>query len=175
MPDFYQKITDMHSNVEELVRKIPGFKGYFARQDRRAADRLLRESLVRGFGEQLDEFTRLQRQLVDAGGLRYMEQVKAVDTRLRTFVDKIESAAEGYAGFFGPVKIDEAALANVYAFDNTLFAYREQLASGLKDLDKAIGSEGIEGVLDGLEALVSELARTFDRRIDVLRGLQDSV
>ena len=43
MPDFYQKIQADQGAVEDLVRQIPGFKGYFEKQDRRAADRLLRD------------------------------------------------------------------------------------------------------------------------------------
>lgn len=175
MPDFYQKVTEMQGGVETLVRKVPGFRGYFEKQDRRAADRLLRERLCRVFGGQLGEFTRLQGRLIDVGGLRYMERVKNIDSQLRIFLDKVESAAEGYAGLFDPIKIDEKVLASVYAFDNALFIYQDQLATGLKYLDEAIGSDAVDGVLDDLEHLVIEITSIFDQRGDVMRGGQDSV
>jgi hypothetical protein len=175
MPDFYQKITDMHGSIEELARKIPGFKGYFEKEDRRAADRLLREKLSHVFGESLEEFTRLQRQLIDAGGMQHMEKAKVIDVKLRTFIDKVESAADGYAGLFDPVKVDEGSLAGVYAFDNALLAYRDQLATGLKEFGDAIGSEEIGPVLDELENVVVEIVRVFDRRVEAMQGMQDSV
>jgi hypothetical protein len=175
MPDFYKKITDRQGGIEDLVRKIPGFKGYFERQDRRAADKLLREKLARSLEETSREFTRLQRRLVSAGAIQYMERVQAIDVKLRTFIDKVESASQGYAGLFDVVKIDENALAGVYAFDNALFAYQEQLMAGLKQLEGAIGSDSIGVVLDELELLIIEVVNTFDRRVEVLRGMQDAV
>jgi len=175
MADFYQKIVDMHGTVEELVRRVPGFKGYFEKQDRRAADKLIREKLARMFGEQVGEFVRLQRKLVDAGGLEYMGRVQGIQTRLQTLIDKIDSAAQGYTGLFDVVKVDENALAHVYAFDNGLFVYQDQLATGLKEFGEAIGTEKVRGVLDQLDGLSSEIVATFGKRIDVLRGLETSV
>lgn len=175
MTDFFQRVTEEQGSLEELARKLPGFKGYFAKQDRRAADRLLREHLVRVFEEQLGEFTRLQKQLIDSGGIMYMERVQGIDTKLRTFIDRIESAAQGYAGIFDAVKIREDALDRVYAFDHALLAYKDQLAEGLRQLSEAIGTEEIGSVLTQLDALVTEANNTFKRRVEAMRGLQESV
>ncbi|HEC22893.1 MAG TPA: hypothetical protein ENI95_08250 [Chloroflexi bacterium] len=175
MTDFFQRVTEEQGSLEELARKLPGFKGYFAKQDRRAADRLLREHLVRVFEEQLGEFTRLQKQLIDSGGIMYMERVQGIDTKLRTFIDRIESAAQGYAGIFDAVKIREDALDRVYAFDHALLAYKDQLVEGLRQLSEAIGTEEVGSVLTQLDALVTEANNTFKRRVEAMRGLQESV
>jgi hypothetical protein len=175
MPDFYKKITEGENTIESLVRRIPGFKGYLERQDRRAADKLLREKLSRGFEGQLREFTRLQKRLVDQGGLKYMDRAQAVDVKLRTFVDKVESAVQGYSGLFDAVKVDEEALARVYAFDNALFEYEDQLASGLKRLAEVIGTDEVSGVLDELEQVAAEALRMFDRRGEAMQNMQDTV
>jgi hypothetical protein len=175
MADFYQKIVEMQGSVEDLVRKVPGFKGYFEKQDRRAADRLLREQLVRVFEEQLGEFGRLQKQLINAGGIGYMERVQSIDTRMRTFIDRIESAAQGYAGLFDAVKVKEDALQRVYAFDSALLAYQDQFATGLRGFAEAIGTEELDGVLMQLDDLVTEMNNTFKRRVEAMQGLQDAV
>lgn len=175
MADFYKRITEMQGTVEDVVRRVPGFKGYFEKQDRRAADRMLREKLVRGFSEQQQEFTRVQRKLIDAGGMTYMERVQSIDTRLRTLIDKIESAPQGYAGLFDAVKVDEQALANVYAFDNSLFVYQDQLASGLVALAGSVGTENVSGILDQLDTLVVEVSKAFAKRVEVMQGLQATV
>ena len=175
MADFFQRITEDQGAVEDLVRKIPGFKGYFERQDRRAADRLLREHVARGFGSQLAEFNRLQRELVDEGGLRYMERAQRIDTKLRTFIDRIESAAQGYAGLFDAIKVTEDDLQRLYAFDSALLLYQDQLAAGLAQLEGAIGTDGVEDVLEQLESVVSEANRTFDRRVEAIQGLSGAV
>jgi hypothetical protein len=171
MPDFYQKITEMQGTLEDLARKIPGFQGYFEKEDRRAADRLLRDHLVRVYEEQLNEFTRLQQRLVSSGGLRFMERVQGIDTQLRTFIDRIKTASQGYSGVFDAVKVDAESLKRVYAFDNALLIYQDQLATGLKQLEEAIGGE-VEGVLSQLEEVAHEANNTFKRREEALQGLQ---
>jgi hypothetical protein len=175
MSDFYKQITDMQGTVETIVRKVPGFKGYFEKQDRRAADKLLREKLVREFEGQLSEFSRLQVKLVDAGGIKYMSRLQSINTRLQTLIDKIESAPQGYTGLFDATKVKEDNLKSVYAFDNGMLVYEDQLASGLKSMASAIGTEEISGVIDQLDALVSEMSSLFARRIDAMQGLAQSV
>ena len=174
MPDFYQKITDMQGGVEDLARMVPGLKEVFEKQDRRAADRLLREYLVREFEEQLSEFTRVQRRIVDQGGIMYMERVQAIDGKMRTFIDRIASAAAGYSGVFDAVKVNAEALERVYAFDNALLAYRDQFATGIQALEEAAGTEGIDDVLFQLEQVVSEANNTFKRRVEALQGSADA-
>lgn len=173
MADFYHKIAADQGSVEELIRKVPGFKGYFEREDRREADRLLRDYLVRVFEEQLAEFNRIQRDLVDAGGIGYMERVQRVDTKLRTFIDRIAAAARGYAGVFDAIKIEQEDLQRVYAFDQALLGYQDQLVAGLSQLDQAVGSAeaDVNAVLRQLESVVTEANNTLERRSEVMQGL----
>lgn len=175
MSDFYKQITNMQGSVESIVRKVPGFKGYFEKQDRRAADKLLRDKLVRGFEAQLADFSRLQVKLVDKGGMSYMSRVQSINTRLQTLIDKIESAPQGYSGVFDATKVSEDTLKSVYAFDNGLLMYEDQLASGLKSLGDAIGTDAVSGVLDQLDALVSEMGKVFGKRVDAMQGLTQAV
>lgn len=173
MADFYQKVTADQGSVEELVRKIPGFKGYFEREDRREADKLLRDHLVRVFEQQLAEFSRLQRELVDAGGIEHMERVQRVDTKLRTFIDRVAAAGRGYAGVFDAIKVKQEDLARVYAFDQALLTYQDQLAAGLTHMEEALSGEDIDvvSVLRQLESVVTEANNTFGQRSEVMQGL----
>ncbi len=174
MADFFRRVTESQGAVEDLVRRLPGFKGYFDRQDRRAADRLLREHLVRVFEEQLGEFTRLQKELIGTGGIVHMERARTIDTKIRMFIDRIESAAQGYAGLFDAVKIREAELARVYAFDNALLSYQGQFAEGLARLWEVVGTGQVDGVLSQLDGIVTEANNAFGLRVEVMQGLQDS-
>lgn len=171
MTDFYQKISEESGSLEDLARKMPGFGGYLKRNDRRAADRLLRERLVRVFEEQLTRFTRLQRDLVEAGGLRYMERVQSIDTGLRTFIDRVKTASSGYAGAFDAIKVDEEDIQKLYAFDNALLTYQDQLVAGLNQLEESIGTDGVAGVLRQLESVVADANNTFKRRAEALQTL----
>ena len=169
---FYERIVAMQGTLERVARKLPGFAGYLEREDRRAADELLRGKLVRIYGESLDMLTRLENQLVDEGGMAYMEQVQRIDTELVTFIDRVRTAARGYGGAFDAVKVDEAALGKLYAFDEALLVYSDQLAGGLASLRESIGSEAVKGVLDELDMLLAEMRNVLNRRSEALLSLQ---
>lgn len=171
MVDFYQKITDMQKLPEDVVRFIPGLKQMFEKEDRRQADRLLREHIAKEYETLLGEFNKLQRKMMDKGGLTGMEQAQRVDTKLQTFIDRIRSAAEGYSGVFDAVKIDAEALERVYAFDNALLSYKDQFMTGLAEMDKAIGTDALGDVLYQLEEIVTEANNTFKRRDEAMQGV----
>ena len=42
------------------------------------------------------------------------------NTRLQTLIDKVKTAAQGYAGFFDAVKVKEDELDTLYELDNNM-------------------------------------------------------
>jgi len=54
---------------------------------------------------------------------------KAV-TQIRTFMDKISTAARGYSGLFDAVKINEKELEQLYNFDLAFFDLADQIGTG---------------------------------------------
>jgi hypothetical protein len=44
MSDLFEKVTGAQDIFKKLASKIPGFGGYVERQNRRAADKILRET-----------------------------------------------------------------------------------------------------------------------------------
>jgi DNA-binding ferritin-like protein (Dps family) len=170
--DFYQHIVDMQSSVEDLARKIPGFKGYLEREDRREADRLLRDRLVRLLRDAQNDFTASQRKLVDSGGVSLMEQVQVLDNKLTIIIDKVDSAPRGYGGLFDAVKVNEKALADVYGYDMSLLGYVDQLMSGLGSFAGSIGTSEFGSVVGQLERVLVDFDHRVDKRSDVLKGLE---
>jgi hypothetical protein len=171
MSDYLGKISDMQGGLEELVRKIPGFKGYFAREDRREADQLLREHLVRVFEELHGKLTQYERRLIDAGGIMHMERVQSVDTKMRTFIDRIKTAAHGYAGLFDAVKVGEDELAKLYAFDNALLDYEGRFSAAIERFGETIGTDELGTVISEMDDLVTEANNTFKRRVEVIQSM----
>lgn len=169
---FYEQVEQMQGSLERMARALPGFGGYLRREDRRAADELLRERIARSYANSLSVFSSLSTRIVESGGMSYMEQVQRIDTGLVTFIDRVRTAARGYSGAFDAVKVDEEGLVRLYAFDESLLLYQDQLASGLKALEDAIGGEQLKSVLDELEKLVAEINSVFARRSEAMMALQ---
>ena len=51
MSDFFEKVSSQIDPFKKLASYIPGFSGYVERQNRRDADKLLRETVARRFEE----------------------------------------------------------------------------------------------------------------------------
>lgn len=172
MSDMYDKIEGMQDELEDLIRKLPGFKGYLEKEDRREADKLLREQLVRAFTALENRLNQYEKQLVDAGGLAHMERLQSVNSKLRTFIDRVESAPRGYAGLFDAIKVKEAELARLYAFDNALLEFEVRFEAAIEGFGAAIGAgEGIEAAISSMDELTLEANEAFGQRVDVLTAL----
>ena len=51
MSDLFDKVTGDQDVFKKLASKIPGFNGYIERQNRRAADKILREAVADRYEE----------------------------------------------------------------------------------------------------------------------------
>lgn len=171
MSDLFDKVTDQQDLVKKLAAKIPGFSGYVERQNRRAADKLLRETVANRFEEQWKRVSNLQSDMVSQGMIELIDDMEKAAIQMRTFVDKIRSASYGYAGFFDAVKINEAELAQIYQFDTAFFAAAEGIGQALDNVEASLGDEeGLKAAIRNLVTLAREAVTTFERRYEAING-----
>ena len=88
MSDFLERVTGQQDAFKKLGSHIPGFNGYIERQNRRAADKLLRETVARRFEEQWKRASQLQEDMVSNGMIEYVDEVEKAAIKLRTFAGK---------------------------------------------------------------------------------------
>ena len=112
MEEFFQKVTSQQDPFKRLGSLIPGFQGYIERQNRREADKLLRDTVARRFDEQWKRASQLQVDMVSQGMIAYVDDMERAALQLRTFIDKISTAPRGYSGLFDAVKIGPMAWAD---------------------------------------------------------------
>jgi hypothetical protein len=67
------------------------------RQNRRDADKILRDTVARRFEEHWKRASELQVEMVNQGMIRYVDDMEKAAIALRTFIDKISTAARGYS------------------------------------------------------------------------------
>jgi hypothetical protein len=148
--ELYNQIVSQRGSLENLIAKIPGFKGYAEKQARRTADRLLRDQLATELDVHITRFGRIQNDLLDGGkGLKYMTRAREVKSKLQAYRDVVATAAPKYSAMWAEVKIDESALDKIYAFDEAQFRFLSQFETAINDLDASVKSgEGMEAVLD---------------------------
>ncbi|MGV7975851.1 MAG: hypothetical protein AB2L16_03045 [Anaerolineaceae bacterium] len=171
MSDIFDKVVGEQDFFKKLIAKIPGFKGYVERGDRRMSDKLLREQVALEFETQYQRVSGLQRDLISQGGLAYIDDLEAAAIKLRQFIDRVRTASYGYAGIFDAVKIKEDDLAQVYQFDNQLLGLGETVAHAIDNVESSIGTDGLPAAIKNLTTVAQSCVETFNQRSDVLKGI----
>ncbi len=168
----FDKSQSQKSGFERLLAKIPGFKGYLAKEDRRESDKLERGFIAKAFDDAREPLRRTVTKVADTGSFDSLRSVAGLDP-LEKLIEKVGNrirfADYGYSGFFDVVKVDEAALDRLYQFDLGLYEKAEQLSKrtvGLPAL--ASDADALKAEIEMLLQLVREIDREFDLREKVL-------
>jgi len=171
MDDFFQKVTNMQDPFSKLVSHIPGFSGYIERQNRRDADKLLRDTVARRFEEQWKRVSQLQSDLVSNGMIAYVDDLEKAALKLRTFIDKLTTAPRGYSGLFDAVKINEKELESIYQFDAAFFDLAEQIGRAVDNVEQTLSDEtGLPAAIRNVTALARLAVETYEKRSEVVTG-----
>ena len=164
----YQKVTEQMDPFKKILNKIPGFKGYMERQNRRDADKVIRDTTANRFDQQWQRISSLQRDLINQGQIEYVDDLEAAAIKLRTFADRIRRATRGYSSLFEAVKINEAELEKLYAYDATLLDMVDEISHAIDNVEASIGSEGLPASIRNLITLSRQAIEAFDRREEVI-------
>ena len=151
--------------LERLARLVPGIGSYQDKEKRRDADKRLRSTLADRLDTARKAVEDVIARLQTAGKLEHLDRWGRLERKLHQAADSIRFASYGYSGIFDAVKIDEAKLDRLYAFDvalaesvSTLQATAESLRSiSLEDTEKK--------TLDPLEEQVVSFLNKVQERI----------
>ncbi len=171
MTDMFDKVTAQQDVIRKLLGKIPGFKGYFERENRRNSDKIVRDMIATRFDEIWNRVSTLQRELIRAGNLQTVGDLESAAIKIRQFSDRIEKASYGYSGFFDAVKVNEAELAQVYQYDLSMLDLVEQVGKAVDNVESSFNTEGLPAAIRNLVTLSDQAVQTFDRRSEVITGI----
>ena len=169
MSDLFDQVTGDQDIFKKLASKIPGFDGYIERQNRRAADKLLRETVADHFEVLYKRISALQTDFVSQGEILYVDDIERAAIKLRTFIDKIRRASYGYSGFFDAVKINEDELARVYQYDAAFLDLEGEVSQAIDNLEASMGSDGLPAAIRHLTSKSQDCLDAFNRRNEVMQ------
>ena len=171
MDQFFEKVTSQQDPFKKLASYIPGFKGYIDRQNRRDADKVLRDTVARRFEEHWKRASQLQSDMVSNGMIAYVDDMEKAATKLRTFIDKISTAPRGYSGLFDAVKINEKELEAIYQFDYAFFDLGEQVGRALDNVEASLADEAsLPAAIRNVTSLARLAVETYNRRAEAVTG-----
>ncbi|HLA43471.1 MAG TPA: hypothetical protein VJZ27_08560 [Aggregatilineales bacterium] len=172
MSDLYNKIVSERGTLENLASKIPGFSGYMEMSGRREADRMIRDHIAKRVQTLIDRFSSIERDIISGSGIGLMEKTKSIKTRIENFRRRLATDMPGYSGFFAANKIGPDELQRIYAFDEAMLRYTDEIAEKLDSLNTSVmANEGTGEALMALDAKVNEANQAYDLRDDVLNGI----
>jgi len=164
----YDNVTGSMDIFKRIGSKIPGFKGYVERQNRRDSDKLIRDTIYRRFREHESRISDLQVDLINKGEIQYTDDLEKAALRLRTFADRVRTAPRGYSSLFEAVKINEAELAKLYEYDATLLDKSEEIGRAIDNVQASIGTDGLPAAIRNLQTLSKDCVNAYERRQEVV-------
>lgn len=171
MSEFFERVTGDQDPLKKLASFIPGFSGYVERENRRAADKLMRDTIARRFEELYKRLSALQADLISQGGIEFVDDLEKAALQMRTFTDKVRNATYGYSGLFDSVKINEAELAKIYEYDAAFFNKADEIKNAIDTVESSIGNnDALPAVIRNLVTLSRQAVDAFDRRYEVFSG-----
>jgi hypothetical protein len=167
--DPIEKAKSEMGPLTKTLTGLPGIAAYREKEMRRDSDKLVRDRLVHELETRRTRINGLQQQVLSAGGLLLMDDMEQVTGRLQLLIDRIRTAAYGYAGFFDLQRVLEPQLEALIKYDQALFDTLPALDSSIDELEKAVqANDAIPAALQAVSAVLTDLGDKFGRRIEAI-------
>lgn len=167
MNDGMERARERRNLLEELGAKIPGFRGYLERELRRDVDKMQRDWLANQVDRARFALNGTIRAWTKAGRLDVLSTAGSVEKALDRLANRIRHADYGASGFFDVVKIRDAELEKIYAFDLALSETVEYLALQIEQLPPSSDDDTVNRLYDAVQAA----DRRFDERATVFEDV----
>lgn len=174
MNDILDKVTGESDFIKKILSKLPGFRGYVEREDRRNADKLLRESIADQYEGLWQRISTLQKNAIENGEIDKIDDLESSAIKLRQFIDRIRTATYGYAGFFDVIKVETDELNAIYQYDLQLLDLEEELSRAVDNIDSSFGTDGLPAAIRHLETLSQKSIDTFNHRKEVISSMVET-
>ena len=169
-----ERVQESDRPLERIMLQLPGFRGYKVREERREADRIVRDYIYRALKGTRDDLMACFQLLSNAGTPELMEPTNQLIAKFDRIVEKVNRASYGYSGFFDSVRIEVPQLDQMLAYDTQMIEAARKLADSISNFKVQLSQgkfEGTRSVESGLETSISQLEITFDKRKQVIEGV----
>ncbi|MFP4345870.1 MAG: hypothetical protein ACLFU8_14335 [Anaerolineales bacterium] len=165
--------NNMFGLEKGIAEVVPGYKGYKQKEMRREADKLLREAIASRMRTVKTKLDALQQDLISSGKFDLLDEAEGAATQLQTFIDRVRTAAYGYAGLFDAVRVQEEDLDRLYEYDALLMDYVDRVEGAISRAREVVETEEVRSHILLIRDLAREANATFDGRQEVLKETFD--
>ena len=167
-----EQVKQKESFLEKIARYIPGYKGYVDRDNSREIDTLLRGTLAKALESNKVKFKNTVLSLSQRGKLFETDGIDKLEKKLDTASAKFRGTSRGFSGAFDVVKVKEEKLNQLYAFDESLVGFVNEIEISCTELETNTKSNvDIEPVKEKISLQLDALIIKFTERENLLRSL----
>ncbi len=170
-----ERVQGSEKPLERLMLVLPGFRGYKLREQRREADRIVRDYIYRTLEQYRDDLMSCLQTLSDSKASELMEPMNKLIAKLDRVAEKINRASYGYSGFFDSMKIEEHELDNILAYDTQLMDLVRKLGDVAGSFKSDLSQSKLENARaeqQSIDSSLSSLESAFDQRKAVIEGVK---
>jgi hypothetical protein len=158
-------------SITRVLNAVPGYRGYRDKEDRRDADRAVRDRLVAELTGRAERVERVAQQLAEARRISDVGPVNDFASSIRHLADRVNTTSYGYGGLFSQRDIDAAVLDQIRLFDESLFAGVEQVDGATSELERA---SSLGGDLRAASQTGLSVLNDFGARLDLRSRVVDT-
>ena len=170
-----QRIQESGKLLEKIMLVVPGFSGYKKREQRRDADKIIRDFLHAKLQESRNDLQDVYQVVSESGHSEDLERIDHLTAVFDRVSEKVNHASYGYHGFFDAIKIEEADLDRMITFDTQLVDGAKGLAERVKGVKTQVEADTFDTLgadVRELRKTIEEFERAFDQRKDVIDGVE---
>jgi hypothetical protein len=172
MVDLREKVVQDRGIIAQIQRFVPGFHGYRAKEDLRAADSMLRLQLADRLAAVRADVETCRAAMVEGGELAGLDRVGGVINKLKSVETQVRHAEQGYSGISAKTKVGEPELNKLYEYDLNLFTGVAAMGGDAAGLKAAPDGAAINQGLSKLSTSLDSFEATFKKRMQAVTGTE---
>ncbi len=170
-----ERVQESEKLLERLMLVLPGFRGYKLREQRREADKIVRNYIYTSLEQSRDDMMKCFQTLSDNKADELIEPMNRLIAVLDRVSETINHASYGYSGFFDSVKIEEPELDRMLAYDTQLMDTARKFGETVASLRNELDQGKLENIRDEQKTsrdALRDLELAFDQRKSVIEGVK---
>jgi hypothetical protein len=172
MVDLREKVVQDRGIIAQIQRFVPGFSGYRAKEDLRAADSMLRLQLADRIADVRADVEACRAAMVENGEIEGLDRVGGIVNRLKSVETQVRHAEQGYSGISAKIRVGEPELNKLYEYDLGLFTTVAAMGGDAAGLKAAPDTAAINQGLTKLNASIDGFETTFKKRMKTVTGTE---
>ena len=171
-PDIRQQVEDNRGLSKKLQLLIPGLRGYRNKEDIRVSDELLRNQVADRLDRVKGNLENVRKQVATAGDLTNLTGVGSLISQVQALSGEVRHAAQGYAGWVAPIRIDEGKLNKLYEYDYSFVSEVFQLDEATSSLTyDGTSPNSIQASLGQFSKTVADIRQKWSMRMEAIEGI----